>query len=219
MRGELSFAEVVERNRAYFSAEIIKEPMMTFFVDQVRARFPHARYVFVVRDPRDNIRSQLNRKSIPGHLPEIEPRYIPRCPPYNTMVDPTVWGGKGENYVGVLAHRWNRAVDAYLQCAKHMELAKYEDFCADKQRYILALARHLGVEAQRDISDRVDIQYQPAGDHKTSWEEFFGPNNLSRITKVCAGRMSAMGYQTSSKPTVPGPGRPEIATMKNPTYE
>ena len=28
-------------------------------------------------------------------------------------VDPTVWGGEGENYVGVLAHRWNLAVDQW----------------------------------------------------------------------------------------------------------
>lgn len=235
MQGELAFAEIVKRNRAYFSTKVIKEPMMTFFADQVRQQFPKGRYVFVVRDPRDNIRSLLNRKNIPGHLDEIGRGYIPREPPYSLMVDPSVWGGEGENYVGVLAHRWNRAVDTYLRwpargqwnvtgsgpdvvavgarSPRPIELARYEDFCRDKKGYILDLAARLGVEERRDISGLVDIQYQPAGDHRTSWEGFFGPRNLARITAICGERMSALGYRAET----PRPSRPVGARSTRPS--
>jgi len=198
MRGQIEFASVVKRYKTYFSRELIKEPMMTFFADKVIEVFPKGKYVFVIRDPRDNIRSSLNRRGIPGDLREIEERLIPG-PERNriiirTITDPSTWGGGNENYVGVLAHKWNMAVDGYLNQQERMTLAKYEDFMSDKCGYIAELAKRLGIPKRNNINGNVDIQYQPRGNHNVSWEEFFGQRNLKRVERICGSRMKKFGY-------------------------
>jgi hypothetical protein len=194
MRKRIAFADVVRHHRAYFSTELIKEPMMTFFADQVLEAFPKGRFVFVVRDPRDNIRSLLNRRGIPGNLREIEERFIPRSPQHRVVVDPTIWGGIDENYVGVLAHRWNKAIDNYLQFSERMTLVKYEDFVADKMAVISRLARQFDISQRGQIAGKLDIQYQPPGNQEISWQAFFGADNLERIERICGSRMKELGY-------------------------
>jgi hypothetical protein len=194
MRGDVAFAEVVKRNRRYFSAELIKEPFMTFFAAQVLDFFPRSKAVFVVRDPRQNIRSMLNRRKIPGQLEELDPALLPQEPKYQILVDANVWGGADENHVGVLAYRWNLAVDNYLRCRDRMVVARYEDFLEDKAGFIERLAAGLAIVGKRDVSHEVDVQFQPAGDRRVTPREFFGPANLARIERICAERMPLFGY-------------------------
>lgn len=194
MRGQADFASIVGRHSVYFSTELIKEPMMTFFTDQVLEVFPRAKYVFVIRDPRDNIRSLLNRRHIPGHLREIEEGLIPVSPQHSVVADASVWGGESENYVGVLAHRWNKAADSYFRYQDRMTLARYEDFMSDKSEFVAGLAGSLGISKKNDISDKVDVQYQQRGNRDVSWEEFFRLENLLRIEWICSSRMKELGY-------------------------
>jgi len=199
MRGRIDFTDIVIRHRIYFSTELIKEPMMIFFANQVLEMFPRAKYAFVIRGPRDNIRSILNSRNVPGHLREMEERFIPG-PPRNRMIvnafiDASVWGGETENYIGVLAHRWNKAVDIYLRHQDRMILARYEDFMNDKCGFIIKIAEELGIPKKNDISQKVNIQYQPRGkERNVSWEEFFGRENLMCIERICGSRMRKFGY-------------------------
>lgn len=196
MKKQIDFARIVISYGFYFSTDLIKEPEMTFFVDQVTETFPKAKYLFIVRDPRDNIRSILNRINIPGHLKEIGEMSFSVITRYRPMLDATVWGGnKSENYVCALAHKWNRAVDNYLQHKDRMGLAKYEDFLADKYGFIARLAQQLHIQEKVDITDRLDIQYQPRGDRTTSWEVFFGMENLMHIERICSSRMKVFDYK------------------------
>jgi hypothetical protein len=195
MRGDVAFAEVVKRNRRYFSAELIKEPFMTFFAGQVLDFFPRSKAVFVVRDPRENIRSMLNRRKIPGHLEELDPALLPQEAKYQILVDAEVWGGADENYVGILAHRWNLAVDNCFRRRDRMVVARYEDFLEDKSGFIARLAVPLGIVGKNDISHEVDVQFQPAGVRGVPPVEFLGPANLARIERICADRMPLFGYE------------------------
>lgn len=197
MSGEINFVTIVKRYKSYFSTNLIKEPEMTFFADEVFKTFSHAKYVFVVRDPRDNIRSILNRMKIPGHLEEIdELSFFALKITYQPMLDAKIWGGnKSENYVCALAHKWNRAVDNYLQHKDRMILAKYEDFLADKYGFIAKIAQQLHIPEKANISDKLDVQYQPAGDRNISWEAFFGVENLKHIEHICSSRMKVFDYK------------------------
>jgi hypothetical protein len=78
-----------------------------------------------------------------------------------------------------------------------MVLIKYEDFMKDKAATIMGLARALGRQPRHDISDKVDVQYQSRGDRDVKWVDFFGPNNLARLERICAVRMAAFGYVPS----------------------
>lgn len=192
MLGRTPFADVVARYPGAFSAAVIKEPMMTFFAPQVVDRFPAARFVFVIRDPRTNIRSLLNWYGMPGDLPEIPPELKPAAPAMFTDVE--VWG-EGANYIEMLANRWNRAANVWLTHRDHFVLVKYESFLADKVGCIARLATASGVTRARDISTRVNVPYQPPGDTSVTAADFFGPANLRRIETICGPTMRRLGYR------------------------
>lgn len=194
LRGHARFADVVRRHKSSFAAGVIKEPWMTFFAEQVIERFPRAAYVFVVRDPRDNIRSFLNRRSIPGNRDRLPDGSLP-AQWRQVAFDPELWGGEGENYIGVLAHRWNKAARAYLDHRDRMVLAKYEEFEADKVGFIRQLAEAVGVTPSHDISARVDTPYQRPGNRDVTWDDFFGEANRRRIEAICAPGMTSFGYR------------------------
>jgi hypothetical protein len=194
--GEMDFAMFVKRNRFYFSTGLVKEPSLTFFSDKVIERFPNAKFLFVVRDPRDNIRSWLNRMNISGHMEDVT------LPSNTSSLDATIWTEEENlNYIGVLAHKWNKAVDNYFLHKDHMIIARYEDFIIDKYRFIARLAKEIGVPEKGDISDRLNIQYQPIGDHSLTWRDFFGIKNMMLIENICRPHMMKLGYIRHDLPT------------------
>lgn len=200
MRGQIDFARIVRRHRFYFSTKLIKEPNMTFFTNQVIKTFPKAKYLFIIRDPRDNIRSMLNRMNIPGHLSEL-PFSVISSDMRKMMLDASTWGGdETENYIGALAHKWNNAFDNYLLYQDRIILVKYEDFLVDKYSVIEKLAKQLGISKKIDITDKLDVQYQPHGNRSVSLENFFGMENLMRIERICGSRMKEFGYSGCNTP-------------------
>ena len=64
--GTRSVSGFVKSHRRFFRAAVIKDPSYTFFHQELSAAFPRARFALVLRDPRDNIRSILNRLQLPG---------------------------------------------------------------------------------------------------------------------------------------------------------
>ena len=194
INGKVDFKHIVKRHRFYFSTDLIKEPNLTFFSDKLIKTFPQAKYLFLIRDPRDNIRSHLNRMKIPGHFDQLPDDFI-ASDMGRIVMNAITWGGvETENYICALAHKWNRAVDNYLFNRDQIILVKYEDFLLDKYGFIEKLANQLHVTIKSDIIDKLDLQYQPRGDHSVSWEKFFGAENLMRIEQICGSRMKEFDY-------------------------
>ena len=71
VRGEMSLERYLRRNRLDFSRLIVKEASLTFLYPQLAARFPGARFVFVVREPLANLKSVLDRLGLPGDLERL----------------------------------------------------------------------------------------------------------------------------------------------------
>lgn len=191
-------SEFIERYRCEFSKTIIKEPGLTFVWDQLSVYFPGATYVFVQRDPRDNIRSVLNRLKIPGHLPNIDPNEyeeLNKKNPWRLALDSTWLGRPSDTYIEGLAYRWVIATEAYQRNSNKTILVRYEDFKAAKVETIHRLAEKCGLQARFDISDKVDVQYQSKGQSHIKWEEFYGQDNLARIDEICGPFMVDFNYQ------------------------
>jgi len=113
--GELSLETLVKRNKLDFSRDIIKEPGLSVFYPELVAYFPDARFVMVIRDPRDNIRSILNRLRIPGTVDELTDKHRSEFSrAWDLTVDGTWLGLDGATYIERLAQRWNYIADAYL---------------------------------------------------------------------------------------------------------
>lgn len=192
-RGELSAADFVRLHRRDFSVDLVKEPGLTFLWPRFHDYFAAAPILFIIRDPRANIRSILNRVQRPGDrddLPDFEALTLS----WQRVVDNQWLGIHASHYIESMAHRWNLAVDIYEKFRDDMILVKYEDFGAAKAATIAALARRLGLQGRHDISGRVDIQFQGKGDRNVTPEVFFGASNLGRIERICGTRMERFGY-------------------------
>ncbi len=193
--GEVPFQRFLNRNASELGRDIIKEPNLTFFYDELRTAFHRTPYLIIVRDPRQNIRSILNRLHLPGDLESLDDEMMTSLPPiWKVDVEGRWLGLKGANYIEILAARWNLAADVYLKHRSEMLLVRYEDFDAAKVAVISDIARNLGLVAQRDIASEVNTQYQSRGNRAVSLDVFFGTENLARIVRICRERMSQFGY-------------------------
>lgn len=206
-KGEYSFSQFIQLNKLEFSKQIVKEPNLTLFYDELKEYFPGATFVFTIRDPRDNIRSQLDFFQIPGNLEQMTREHKQRLVrSWPSIFDGRWLGLKGENYIEMLAARWNYTADVFLLHPDEMRSFKYEDFVQDKIGTLKQLATDLGLSEAKDISAKLNRQYQPAGSNKNvKWRDFFGDENLARIERICGERMKKFGYpftteQTSAHP-------------------
>jgi hypothetical protein len=198
--GQLAFDAFVRRNRWDMSREVVKEPNLTLLHDFLRLRFPQARTIFVVRDPRHNIRSILNRLDLPGDAADLDASAFERMAPGWRLV---VAGqdlrlGPG-SYIEHLALRWRAMVRIYQQHAEEMVLLRYEDFLKDKEAALEHTLRRVGRAPVSSVRDRLDVQFQPAGDHSTTPHQFFGARNLETIESLCAAEMRSLGYAAGSR--------------------
>lgn len=196
LEGRLPVGALIAANRHDFSAPIVKEPALTFLYDALLRELPAARFVLIVRDPRDNIRSILDRVGLSGRE-ELSLAMIPEDldDEWRSNLLSSGLGIEGDSCIERLAHRWNRAADVYLLHPDRVTMLRYEDFVAAKETTIRSLATDLGLSPSSDITDRLDVQYQPAGvSRHLNRKEFFSPPNLALIEETCGDRMQQLGY-------------------------
>lgn len=194
-KGKKDLQELIYRNKLDFSRQIIKEANLTPFFEDLIARFPDSRYVFIVRDPADNIRSQLNRWDIPGNQQSLSHKKMKSVKKSWHIVFNGEWlGFDGNGYVEMMSHRWRYMADIYLKNSDLMTLIRYEDFLEDKEKSILSLAEAIGLKPSNNIVDSVDVQYQSKGEAHVDLLTFFGYQNLENIYKICGDRMPEFGY-------------------------
>lgn len=192
--GQLSMQAFSEKHAHAFSKRIIKEPALSFLCRPLIGAFPRARGVWIVRDPRHNIRSILNRVGLPGDLgvsPDLSG--IPEA--WRRILDNEWLGLESTNYIGSMARRWNLAVETYERHADRFVLVRYEDFVRDKATTIESLAATLGLSSVYDIRDMVDVQFQPKGSRSVPLLDFFGKKNLGIIHEVCGTKAEILGYK------------------------
>ena len=193
--GRVTFEEFILRNKLDFSKKIIKEANLTPFFEHLVLRFPESQFVFIVRNPADNIRSQLNRLDLPGDRETISNEKLRRMKrSWHILVNGAWLGLNGRGYIEMLAERWRFLADIYLQNSHRMTLIRYEDFLKNKKGAIHGLSECLGLNPRYDISDSVDVQYQPKGDRGVDPVSFFGRDRLNRIEQICEHQMKRLGY-------------------------
>jgi len=198
--GELSVRDFVLKNRVDFSRDIVKEPGLTFLARELLICFPGARYVFIQRDPRSNIRSILNRLDLPGNLNQLPDADFNRLTvEWQLVLDGKWLGLDGRNYAEMLAQRWNLAAQVKQQIPDAVVI-HYETFCADKVGTIRSLLRNIDLEWKNDIDSIMNVQFQPRGNSQITWDQFFGAN-LGLIEAQCRDQMKQFGYEHSGECT------------------
>lgn len=191
------------RRHNLFYQPIIKEPDFTFIYPLVRQCYDDVRYLFIMRDPRDMIRSICDRLGLPGNSTGPSPKSsaMKRGTRHWELIlsgllpEENGLGDGSSSYIRKLAHRWNMAAKVYLNFTDEMKLAKYEDFLADKEGFIENLAEEVGLPCVRPITKYVDVQFQPKGNPNVNWLDFFGNENLTGIEEICGEAMQEYGYK------------------------
>lgn len=188
VEGQLSLRDFIDANRAYFSKEIIKDPDLTFIYPQLREIYPNSKTVFILRDPVSNVKSILNRLGLPGTLEVLSDEKRAELdeifPEWFDVMDGVRFGHQDKNPVIALLRR---AILSHEICCRHRNdfvVVRYEDFMADKKGYIEKLCAELGIPVSRDISNYVDVQYQPKGKSSGDLVEFFGYENMQKIREL-----------------------------------
>lgn len=187
---ELPFDDFIQAYKFYLSSPLNKAPKLTDFYDELCQCFPKAKFIFIVRDPRDNIRSLLNRRNVPGNLKSFPGKEYYQFKSFtNTSL-------AGNNYIEKMAHSWNVTVQKYIENSNNMVLIRYEYFMLDKVGSISNLAKQVGLNPISDITEYLDIQYQPRGNREISWQDFFGEANLRSIETICREQIDYFGYSS-----------------------
>ena len=196
-RGETSLSDFVARNRIEFSTPIIKEPSLTFIFSKLEAEFPEASFVFILRNPFDNIRSVFDRlrldgqtKAVPGHMQNANFAWRHIISGTDLGLDPEI---RTAGVAPVLATRWVLALQPVIE-KPAIPVLRYEDFLGDKIGTIRSLAAKVGLDAPGSIESHVDRAFQPSGRSQVSPETFFSPENYDQIDRITAALRSRFGY-------------------------
>jgi hypothetical protein len=195
LRRETGLVEFVRLNAWAFSADIVKEPNLTFAAPELIEHFGVARAVFVIRDPYDNIRSILDRLKLPGDLPALDIARVKANRTWRSLLAGHDLGLPRDHYIATLARRWLRAARVYESAHDRFELFRYHEFRADRPAAIARLARNLELDTKCDISAIAERPFQRAGKHRAP-ADFFGADNLSRIDAICGATAVSLGFST-----------------------
>lgn len=194
----LHFQEFMEKYKYEFSKELIKSPLLTFFIKELKQYIPQAKYIFIARDPFQNIRSILNRLKIPGNLKQInlfEWDELNKTPAWKLQLQSQVLGYSTDSYIEAMAYRWNYAVEGYFKNKDKMLLVRYEDFKKDKENYIYRLCEKMDMLVKHNISSYLNVQFQPKGNQDIDIISFFGDHNVRLIKEICQESMLLLGYE------------------------
>lgn len=196
--GHIRLETLWRRYRHIFSGTIVKDPSFVLLLDQLRELFPMAQIVFIIRDPRDNIRSILNRLNLPGN-PEEGNINLDRLPiGWRHLLSGQYPKVEGRDYVEVLSRRWIMAVEELTKHKEYCVEIRYEDFKKNKSASIFELAKKLGYCNLINIDKLADVQYQPKGNSSVQWAEFFGEKHLAVINRITGPMLSEFGYEVHS---------------------
>lgn len=196
--GVTEFEEVAHRYKEDFSRAIIKEPSLSYFYKEMVGLIPNAKFVFIHRNPYQNIRSILNRLKVPGNLQGIDYNDWPelkKTPVWRLALDSSWLGRPQGTYIEGMAHRWDVAARTYLDAKDDFISIRYEEFTQNKKAVIENLAHQLGLTVRKDISASVDVQHQPKGNRGVSPCDFFGEENLAVIRNICSESAEQLGYE------------------------
>jgi len=191
-------APFIRKAKYYFSTDIVKDPSLTLLHKELSSIFPKSQYVFIIRDPRQNIRSILNRLRIPGNLNDLSEtewnNLENKLQNWHIVVEGSLSGHKGNSYIENLALRWCKFFDIYDKNREKMILIRYEDFNQNKVSTVQDLAKKLNLQTTGMTKYIKDRQFQPKGNSNIDLLEFFGDKNLSKIEDICGEKMINIGY-------------------------
>lgn len=190
----LSLSKLWLENRLEFKGRVIKDPNFPLLLDQLVEFLPKAKYIFLVRDPRYNIRSILSRVELPGDPRGIDLKKKDIGRTWMNLLQGVTPDMPGGNYIERLSWRWVKSAENIHRYRDLGVVVRYEDFNACREEFIYSLCNDIGLNSKVNISNLVNVQFQPKGKASGSIEEFFGSELLAAINNITAPQLSNFHY-------------------------
>lgn len=192
----ISTEKFINNNKLEFSSKIIKEPHFSVFYQELKSQFPNSKFIMIVRNPFDNIRSILDRLDVNGNITSLDKSDKKKFFHSWILLLNNKWiKGEKSQYIEVLAERWNIICNIYLENKENIILIKYEDFLLNKEKIIKDLSNKLKLENNIEISHLLEKQFQPKGKKQNmNITEFFEEENYQKIQSICKENMEKLGY-------------------------
>ncbi|MBN8697653.1 MAG: sulfotransferase domain-containing protein [Bacteroidetes bacterium] len=186
---KLLLSDYIRSNAYLYRPQIIKDPEFVFFYKELKEIYTDSKFVFIIRNPFDNIKSILDRLKIPGDIDDFNETLFPEV--MNTwdwmeLLRGDLSNVKGNNIIETLALRWVFCANLYLNNKNDFILVKYEEFREDKIGIINNLIENINDEIKQDISSIMNKQFQPKGENSSiSPQFFFSKKNYDIIAEIC----------------------------------
>jgi len=180
--------EVKNKESAQFFLE--KTPAHAQRASYLIDRFPFSYVVFIIRDPRDALRSAKKHEDYWANLPS-------------------------EDRVGSYIESWRQSVSAYfgVKESNRVLLVRYEDFCRAPKEELQRLGESLeiGVQSQQlspDSYGSTSVSHrdahtrlrEPITDESVGlWRQELPPTEVKRVEEYLTEEMKKLGYSFSAK--------------------
>jgi hypothetical protein len=167
-----------------------KTPEHALRLSYLLDHFPRSHFAFIVRDPRDGVRSARKHPVI-----------------WSTFPDKDRLGG----YLEV----WRRSVEAFLVHAGDDAVVqiRYEDLCRDPQTEVRALLQEIGIQFEDQQLDPEEYGKTKASTSETHsrlrapitaksvgrWKDTLTKTDILRIERTLADEMKALDYELTLK--------------------
>jgi len=181
----------IRKEEAGASIFLEKTPVHALRLSYILGHFPEGRVVFVVRDPRDSLRSAKNHPGVWKDLPSEDP-------------------------LGAYMETWKRCVWTYLdhQSSTRLTLVQYEEFCESPEKELRRVMDFLGMEVEKQqldpsnygrtrVSERQGLtRLNESISAKTvgKWREALDDAEVQRIEDLVQDEMMELGYQPATAP-------------------
>jgi hypothetical protein len=199
--GELDIGRLVKTYPAAFRGTLVKDPNFVFFRSRMTELYPEAAWVFTIRDPRDNIRSILNRLRLPGRDALLVQQMGNLRGAWRDVLEGRNPASGGRSPIEHMARRWLQMAERARDAGNGVVISRYEDFVRDKPGRIAELCRAVGLDPVHSIEADADREFQPRGDRKAVWSEFYGADELAAIESTCGPLLAHFGYSSPATAT------------------
>jgi hypothetical protein len=191
---------VVERFRSFFVTRARAQGKAVFAhkftgwprTGFIRAAFPEARFIHIVRDGRAVVASDLQASWWRGYLgPELMHR--PMTPEYRAE-----WEASGRSFAVLAATGWKAAMDAYAAARastpeRQWLDVRFEDVLADPQGWFKEMLGFVGLEAS-PVFERALARTEFRRDRADAYRGSLGPATVAVLDASLAEHLRAWGY-------------------------
>ncbi len=166
-------------------------PRNQFYIEEISERIKHAKFLYLVRDPRDILLSQKNkwkaRKGVFSRLDVIRTKL---------NYHPTV-----------ISKLWNASINQFEKhCDRdNLYYCKYEDFVSNPEKFLKEICPFVGVEYHDSM---LDIHYMGSSMNKSDykergistkslgkWRDGLSQSEAQIAQDVCGEKMKKLGYE------------------------